>query len=195
MKIFSRDFSRTEKILIVVLVVLLLGLVYYQFVDKAVRASVDGAQAEKQALQTEIDIAQMRVQRLQSLKNTLDQLKEEGRMTYMASYNNSKPEVAFLNDILADTLSYSIEFDRVTRSGDQIRRSFKLSYMTSSFRVARNILDELGDGEFRCLVGDVSCAIANDGTTVVQANAIFYETMVGGTPDAGLPADAAAANS
>ena len=192
---FSRDFTRTEKILILVLVVLLLGLMYYQFVDRAVRSSVDGAQHEKQALQTEIDTTQARLMYLQSLQNKMDAMEAEGKLTYMASYNNSKPEVAFLNDILADTLSYSIQFSRVTRSGNQIRRSFKLKYMTASFRVAREILDKLGDGEFRCLVGDVSCKISNDGVTVIEANAIFYETMVGGAADAGLPADAAAANS
>lgn len=194
MKMFSRDFTRTEKILILVLVALLLGLMYYQFVDKTVRSAVGSAQSEKQALQTEIDVAQARVARLQSLQNTLDALKEEGRMTYMASYNNSKPEVAFLNDILADTLSYSIEFARVTRSGDQIRRSFRLRYTTTSFRIAREILDELSSGDYRCLVGDVKCKISNDGTTVIEANATFYETMVGGNADAGLPADSAAAN-
>lgn len=195
MKMFSREFSRTEKLLIIVLVVILLGLVYYQFVDKSVRSSIENASSEKQMLQTEIDVTKARAMYLKNLNDKLEQLKAEGRMTYMGSYNNSKPEVAFLNDILSDTLSYSIEFDRVTRNGDQIRRNFKLTYMTTSFRVAREILDDLGDGDNRCLVGDVKCSIANDGTTVVQANAIFYETMVGGTPDAGLPADSAAANS
>jgi hypothetical protein len=37
--------------------------------------------------------------------------------------------------------------------------------------------------------------LENDGVVVVRQAATFYETMVGGTPDAGLPVDSAAANS
>ena len=59
---------------------------------------------------------------------------------------------------------------------------------------AREIIERLRDGENRCIVSDVRCSIATIGTTSVEAQATFYETMVEGTPDAGLPADAAKAN-
>lgn len=194
MNAFSRDFSRTEKILIAILVLILLALVYYQFVEKAVRATVDSANADAQMLETQIDAAQMRAMRLASLQSKLDQMQAQGKLSWMSSYNGSKAEVAFLNDVLADTLSYSVTFSNVTRSGNQIRRSFKLSYTTGGFRAAREIIERLRSGENRCLVGDVQCKIALVGTTSVEAQATFYETMVEGTPDAGLPVDAAAVN-
>lgn len=195
MKMFSRDFTRTEKILILVLALILLALVYYQFVDKNVRSAVANAQSDAQMLETEIDAAQLRAMRLSSLKKTLSDMEEQGKLSWMSSYNGSKAEVAFLNDVLADTLTYSVEFANVTRSGNQIRRSFKLKYTTGGFRAAREIIERLRGGENRCLVGDVRCAISTVGVTSVEAQATFYETMVEGTPDAGLPADAAAANS
>lgn len=194
MNAFSRDFTRTEKILIAILVLILLALVYYQFVDKNVREIVTNANSEAQMLETQIDTAQMRAMRLASLQSKLDEMQAQGKLSWMSSYNGSKAEVAFLNDVLADTLSYSVTFANVTRSGNQIRRSFKLSYTTGGFRAAREIIERLRSGENRCLVGDVRCSIALVGTTSVEAQATFYETMVEGTPDAGLPADAAAVN-
>ena len=58
MKIMSRDFTRTEKILIMVLVLILLALVYYQFVEKTVRQSITNAQSEAGMLETELAAAQ-----------------------------------------------------------------------------------------------------------------------------------------
>jgi hypothetical protein len=38
-------------------------------------------------------------------------------------------------------------------------------------------------------MSDVNCNIGPDGTTTIGVTATFYETMVGGTIDAGLPED------
>ena len=195
MKIMSRDFTRTEKILIAVLTLILLGLVYYQFVEKTVRSSITNAQSEAQMLQTELDAAQARLAAAQSIKNSMDELEASGQKSWMGSYNNSKAEVTFLNAILADTLQYSVTFSNVTRAGDQIRRSFTLEYRTDSYASAHEIMARLSQSHDRCIVSEASCALENDGMVVVRQAATFYETMVGGVPDAGLPADSAAANS
>ncbi len=193
MKMFSRDFTRTEKILITILALILLALMYYQFVHKAVEATVQNATIEAQSLETQITAAQARATRLASLQNKMDALKESGNLSWMPSYNASKPEIAFLNEVLKDTLSYSVEFASVTRTSNQIRRNFKLRYTTGGYRAARRIIEALRAGTNRCIVGDVRCSISTLGVTAVDASATFYETMVEGTPDAGLPADTAAA--
>ena len=195
MKVLSRDFTRTEIILIIVLALILVGLAYYQFVDKPVRASIANAQSEAGMLETELAAAQARLAAAQKVKNSMDELEASGQLSWMGSYNNSKAEVAFLNTILADTLQYSVSFSNVTRAGNQIRRSFTLEYRTDSYASAHEIMARLCQSYDRCLVSDASCSQENDGVVVVRQAATFYETMVGGTPDAGLPADSAEANS
>ena len=195
MKIMSRDFTRTEKILIAVLTLILLGLVYYQFVEKTVRSSITNAQSEASMLQTELDAAQARLAAAQNIKNSMDELEASGQKSWMGSYNNSKAEVTFLNAILADTLQYSVTFANVTRAGDQIRRSFTLEYRTDSYASAHEIMARLSQSHDRCIVSDASCSLEKDGVVVVRQAATFYETMVGGVADAGLPADSAQANS
>ena len=59
----------------------------------------------------------------------------------------------------------------------------------------KQIFSDLTDGPFRCLIGDIACSVTNQNNEAglsVSATATFYETMVGGTPDAGLPADTSA---
>ena len=192
--LMSRDFTLTERILIVVLVIILLGLAYYYFVDIPVREAITNDEAECAMLERQLDTMERRLMALRSTQAALDELESKGRLKWMASYNNSKAEVTFLNDILADTLKYDIAFASVTRSGDQIRRSFTLQYTTPDFDTALDIMSRLLNGENRCLVGDVRCTIFNDGTVSMSEAATFYETLVGGAPDAALPADGAAVN-
>ena len=194
MKIMSRDFTRTEKILIVVLALILVGLAYYQFVDKPVRQAIINAEAEAQTLQIELDAAQARLAAAKKLQDNMDAIEASGHKSWMGSYNNSKAEIAFLNAILADTLQYSVSFSNVTRAGNQIRRSFTLEYRTASYASAHEIMARLCLSHDRCLISDASCAQEKDGVVVVRQAATFYETMVGGTPDAGLPVDSAQAN-
>lgn len=194
MKVLSRDFTRTEKILLVLLALILVGLVYYKFIYLNVSDSVNSSHSEAQALETEISMAEAQLMHLKSLQTELDTMKEDGTLSYMPSYNNNKSEIAFLNEALADTEKYSVSFADVTRSGDQIRRSFTLQYVTRNYKTAQEIMKQLCGSRDRCLVGDIRCQIAEDGVTTINAAATFYETMVGGTPDAGLPSDSAVTN-
>ena len=193
MKVMSRDFTPAEKALLVILALVLVGLAYYYFVDIPVRDAIKSSEAEADMLQTELNAVQQRATYLQGVQRDLDELERAQGHSWMGSYNNSKAEVKFLNDVLADTMKYTINFADVTRNGDQIRRNFTLQFQTRDYAAAQDIMTRLLRGENRCLVGDMKCSVDKDGVVIVDALATFYETMVGGVPDAGLPSDSARA--
>ncbi len=195
MKILSRDFTLAERILLVLLSVVLLGLLYYQFVDQPVRTSISSARTERDSLQMELDTVTAQVNQLSSMQSELDQLKTQDNVNRMASYNNSKAELALLNDALRAANTFAISFADVTRDGNQIRRNFSLQFTASDYATMKQIFSDLTNGPYRCLIGDISCSVNNQNDVTglsVSATATFYETMVGGTPDAGLPADTSA---
>ena len=192
MKILSRNFSKTEKILIAVLGIALIGLLYYKFVYIAIHDALVSTAAEADSIQAELDMAIVREARIQKMERDVNTAKETGD-SRMGSYNNSKPETAFLNTVLAGIPDYSIQFADVTRDGNQIRRNFTLNFKTSSYSEARKIIKELTSGEFRCMIGDMSCS-SGDGGVSVSLQGTFYETMVGGKSDSALPKDQADVN-
>ena len=198
MKILSRDFTMRESILIGLLALILVMLCYYQFVDKPVRTAINSANAEKVSIQTELDAVRAKVEVVNSMRDELEGIDASGKKSRMESYNNSKAELALLNDILASATNYSISFAEVTRDGDQIRRAFTLQFVANDYNTVEKILEDLAKSPYRCLVGDITCAgstRSGGGTQVnVSASATFFETMVGGEPDSGLPADTAAEN-
>ena len=65
MKIMSRDFTLPEKILLLVLALILLGLVYYWFVDQTVRSSITASNIEADGIQVQMDAVEQRILYLQ----------------------------------------------------------------------------------------------------------------------------------
>ena len=196
MKVLSRDFTLKEKILMLLLAVLLLALGYYQFVFKPVNNAIAKAKAEQEALQTELVAVNTKVATLESMQNEINEIAASGKVSQMPSYNNSRNVNKLLNDTLGK-LGYSITFSNVTRTNDQIRRNISLQFVSPDYESMERVFEKLSSSEYRCLINDVSGSINNryndDNSVTVNCTATFYETMVGGTPDSGLPADSAKA--
>ena len=210
MKGLTREFSTKEKVLIVVFVIILLALCYYRFVHVPISDAITEATNEQYNLQDEETVVQAQAMRLKVMSDEVEQLKAEGVTSTQLSYNGSKAEIAFLNDVLADTMNYSLQFTSCTRNSDQIRRNFSLSFTATNYEKAKEILRNLSASPYRIKIGDLvftkrtystytyQTGIIVSGVTSTQTidyevtvslSATFYETMVGGTADAGLPAD------
>jgi len=196
MKILSRDFTTQEKVILLILCIFLVGLAYYQFVDKPVRTSLARAESEKAALEVELQAVQAKNAQLKKMQDEINQVTSGDAVSVMPSYNNSKAVITLLDEVLG-SMKYSINFSNVTRSGDQIRRNISVSFTAPNYSTMETVLERLTHSEFRCLIDNVSCSRGNARYTndlvSVNLTATFYETMVGGTSDSGLPSDSAAA--
>jgi hypothetical protein len=194
----SREVNAKEKVLLVILVLIILGFAYYRFVDQPVRKNLAKAEAEYSSLQSELTEVRVKIRELQRMQDEIDEITSGGKDSFMPSYNNAKEELALLNDILNESVTqYSVSFTSVSRYKDQIRRDFKLDFTTPDYESMKVVIDKLTGVDYRCMIGDCNCNVIrvrnqnNEETTAlsVSTTATFYETMVGGTADAGLPPD------
>ena len=198
MKKLNREFTTREKLLILLLCLILVGLAYYQFVDQPVRTALNNAHAERDSLLTELTAVNAKLTVMRRMRDEMEDITAGGTVSEMKSYNNSKPEIALLNDILRGTPDYTINFADVTRDNDQIRRNFSLTFVSDKYESIQRIIKQLSESPYRCLVGDLKISVTRgktmaEGPINVNATATFFETMVGGVVDAGLPATTAAA--
>lgn len=195
MKTFNREFTNREKVLLLVMVLIIIGAFYYLMVYEPVSRELEQARVAKLALEEELMVAETKAARIWNMQNEMKAAEERGLThTYMPSYNASKQEIDFLHNVLsAKTVDYLVNFTQVTRSGNQIRRNFSLSFTVSDYKTAENIIKELEKCEIRCLVGDMS--ISSSGDTILSGDvnvgcvATFYETMYEGITDSELPTD------
>ena len=190
MKILSRDFSTKEKVLLLFLIVVIVALVYYQFVHVPVTESLEKAANEKANLEIELEAVKTRISRLEVMQREIDEVYENGTLKSMPSYNNQKNVNRLLNDVLGD-MGYSITFSDISRRGDLVRRVVSLRFVAQDYNSVRDVLAQLTGSDYRCLVGDTRC-LSTDGSVAdspvtVTTTLTFFETMVGGTADPGLP--------
>ncbi len=197
MKVLSRDFSTREKIIILILIIIVLILAYYQFFDKSIREDLESARLQKEALELEYQQVQQELAELNSMQAEVDSVKAGKHVSQMESYNASDKELKILNDILDGTENYSITFANVTREKNQIRRNFTLTFTAPNYQRAVYILTQLSHSPSRCLLADLRLGATTGnlalGAVNVNTTATFYETMVDGVADAGLPVDTAEA--
>ncbi len=196
MKVMSRDFTLKEKILLILLSLILIGVLYYLAVDRPVREALSEAQSQQETLNIELTALQQKIMILSRMQQELDAIQSDSSFGKMGSYNNAQAELDELNQLLRDADTYDVSFSNVTRDGDLIRRTFNLTFSASSYSKAVELLERLCNGELRCLISGISIVsqeddFSQDGVNV-GLSATFYETMVGGTPDSGLPADTSA---
>ncbi|MBE5841652.1 MAG: type II secretion system protein M [Butyrivibrio sp.] len=197
MKTFGREFTVREKVLLLVMVIIMLGALYYLMVFEPVTSEIHQAELAKQSLQDELLIAESRAAQIVNMRNEMEASEQAGRsFTYMPSYNASNIEIDYLHDVLETNADdYLINFNQITRSGNQIRRHFSLSFTARSYEVAKKIISELEASEIRCLIGDISVSSSEesviDGDVGISCVATFYETMYDAVEDSELPEDSA----
>ena len=147
MKKLNREFTTREKLLILLLCLILVGLAYYQFVDQPVRTALNNAHAERDSLLTELTAVNAKLTVMRRMRDEMEDITAGGTVSEMKSYNNSKPEIALLNDILRGTPDYTITFADVTRDNDQIRRNFTLQLTASSYESMEHIINSINESE------------------------------------------------
>lgn len=138
MKFLSRDFTQKERILLIVLALLLLVVFYYYVVDMPLRDQQAELESRKSSVESELTIANAKVEEYDKMAKDLKKM--DGDASKMESYNNRTNEINFLNDLLANTSSYTINFEPVTVDKNQVRREFQLAYTCGSYDEAITIL-------------------------------------------------------
>lgn len=195
MKSLNKNFTLLEKVILAIMIIVLLGLIYYYFVDRPVKRGIKDAEDRISECQMVIPVLESQIINYQNMKDFLDELKEKGgAISYLASYNNGKNEMKFLNKIMEKANDYSVNFSAVTKDNDLIRRNISLNFVTDSYEKAEKIITELTNCEYRCIISDVRFNgnknnRYEDYKISVSCQATFYETMVEGKEDDGLPKD------
>ena len=70
----NREFTVGEKILLVILALIIIGLAYYRFFYIPCQDSIMKAQSQRDALQNDLNVAQVKERQLKKMKEELDEI-------------------------------------------------------------------------------------------------------------------------
>ena len=149
----SRKFTAREAVVILVLVAAILGYFYYYVVYQYFedqKAQYDVAQ-----VQDDIDYEQLKVARLQKMK---EELENEGPSdSILGVYNNQSEELNALAAILENKATdISMSWSDPQLDGKIVRRDVTISFNTGSFADAGDIIKQIADCEYTLVIVDLS---------------------------------------
>lgn len=175
-----------------------LALLYFMVIYRPVSEGIANANAERDTLQIEYNAIQTKLLNLKTMQNELEEIHLSGDSPgRIESYNNSKNEIDYLNESLADTNTYSVKFSEITRNQNLIRRVVDIQYTVSEYQQAKTVLSMLVNCPYRLLLtdirvtGDKHSEDLMSGGVNVNLKLTFFETLEDGKADKGLPPDVA----
>lgn len=199
LKTFNKSLSKTEIIAIIVALVAIIGLLYYQFIFtsfEAQKASYDTSDIESQ-----IEIEQQRLATMQRMQEEMKDTSKKKDNSYIETYNNLKSEIVTLNDIFDDSDTFSLSFEDPVATGDAVRRNITVTFSAKNYKTAKKIIKNLHNCKYKCIIRDLSITASqsNDGSdnavssvsldnskVNVTLNVTFFETLTGATTTDGL---------
>lgn len=180
--------SRRTKVLLVIFAILLVAIVYYELVVRMYTNAM--TQYDTSELDTEITTEQSRIIQEKKMQDYLDSHQDVSYGSLMP-YNNLSAEVLAMGNILnGQATNINITWSDPTLSDDTVRRVASISFNTSSYQTARNLVNSISSFPYRCIISDLQIS-AGDGTisgnsVSVSMNVTCFETMTNANSSAGL---------
>ena len=167
------SFSKREIALILALILVLVGLLYYRFVYLGISNQVD--QYNTADLEAQIQLEQLQLIQWEKMQNEID---EAGKVSTssLETYDNQKAEINLLNDIFEPVIRYNFSFEKPVATGDTVRRNVSVSFTTIDYLSALDIIRQLHDSRFRVLLRDIS--ISPGDLTADYLSALGMEALV-----------------
>lgn len=174
----KRKLTAREWILLGVLAVLVVVSGYIMLFYVPVTTQRDNALAEAETCRLELEAAQLRLGEKQRMERELEEIFSQSENPLsLAPYDNLQPVMMELNAILAGTDDYSLSFGTVDAEQPIVRRSISLTYTAGSYAGAKDILQQLHDSAFRCMLDSVNISVGQDAQSPVTVNStiVFFE--------------------
>ena len=163
------EFSKREKALIVVFVVILLALLWYRLIYVGTADQIGSLESQIEAVQTETEVSLTRAEQLNNMRATIEQQKAAGvQKAELPQYDNTTQLMQRLNDVLKDTANYTVSFDDVQNNQSIVIRGATINFGCKSMKKARSVIADLEQKTFACTANSVTMSINSSGSAGTQ---------------------------
>lgn len=155
----TRSFTKQEKTLLLILVLVVLAALYMLLVHTPVENSLTELAAEKEDAELMLQVAQIRATQYNEMKAELEEIfaQPEDQITVMPPYDNTKALMVEFNHIFGE-LEYDLTFSDVVFEEGVAIRAVQFRFEAPSYAEARVIIDRLGHTGNRSIMNTLTIA-------------------------------------
>lgn len=147
------SFSKREIVLLLALVLVLVGLLYYRFVYMRISSEAD--QYNTADLEAQIQLEQLQLISWEEMQNEIDEIGKVSTSS-LETYDNQKAEINLLNDIFEPVIRYNFSFEKPVATVDTVRRNVSVDFTTIDYKSALDIITQLHGSKYRVLIHDIN---------------------------------------
>ena len=151
--------SGREALLLVFLVVLLIGVVYYMGFYKPLQAELSSISVQCADTDNQIMVANAKLGSMSKMQQELDEVfaRPAEEITEIAPYDNKEIVLTQLNGILARTQEYSLSFsDPEINEDGTVRRNVSMEFHCADYEDAKSVIRDLTECPWRCVVNNLT---------------------------------------
>ncbi len=174
--------STRETFMLVFLVALLIGVGYYMGFYTPLQNELASIATQSAQVDTQITTSMAKVAKMDEMQAELDEIlsRPADEITEIAPYDNKEVVLNQLYGILGRTQDYSLNFtDPEVQPDGTVRRNISMSFGCASYTAAKDVIRDLTDSQWRCLVSNLSIVSENGDTmndpVTVTATITFFE--------------------
>lgn len=158
----KKEFTQREKILLLVLTVLVIGLGYYKFVLQPINNRISEYRNMESEISLEYEQNLIKAGQMDTMQKEIQKEQAKGIRRTVALYDNSVNLMPELYRIMKNSIDYSLDFGELVFESDFVKRPVEITFDTSTYRQARAIIDRLYNSQY---------AMQVDGLTVTTEEA------------------------
>lgn len=153
----TRNFTKREKFLLLVLVLIVVAGLYVLLVHTPVERNLARLAQEKEEAEIVLQAAQIRMARYNQMKDELEEIfaQPQDELTVMPPYDNTKALMVEFNHIFGE-LEYNLTFSNVEFNENVAVRAVQFRFDAPSYAEARLIIDRLAHTGNRSLMNTLS---------------------------------------
>ena len=177
---FNRNFTRREKAMIVVLLVVLLGGLYFLVVHFPIVNRMEEIGNEVEEVEKKTADAEVKLAEYSEMKRELDEIlsQPEEDITVMPPYNNIETLMKKLDVIFAGT-NPNFSFGQASITDEIAARTINFNCTARDYKEARSLLKAVTGTGYRCLLNSFTLTPVEgglyEGELKVSGAITFYE--------------------
>ncbi len=187
----THKFSKREKLLLLVFIVLLVGSLYYLLVDQPVRSTITEAQSRQAAAESQLTVVTAKLQKMRQMQEALDKLSSDTD-AIVPDYDNARLVVDLLNKAMLNTYSYNMTFRPLVTNERIISRTIDINFECDSYATAKGIIAMLHNGPYRCEISATAMSLSKTARQAAKDAAAAVNTAAAATADPNAAAETAA---
>lgn len=176
----SRKFTVRELLLIIIAAVIGLGIFYYEVVYKGFQNSIEKYATED--LESQAIVLQAQVIKKKQMEKYIEE-NEDKELGEVTIYNNLSNEIKELDRIFSSVDELVVTWSTPTLTETTVRRNANIAFEVVGYDNVVDLIIELTNCKYRCLLRDVSVAAEKDdllnniGNIKVSIDVTFFEKV------------------